>query len=272
MDDAELEARSMLTVTEDLYGPSHYKTALALNQLALALEAQGREEEGDVYFARALAIRDAVSANAKLYDKMREDEPLALDLLYDGLRIMPFIDRKHAREMAALGPDRPEIVPELNRIAQESSRLCHGLNTVPAYRRVLAIREQAFGPDHPEVADTLILLAEKIAWSGRDDAEAVRLYRRALAIREGAFGPNHPKVAEVLSGLGEVYSDSEDDAQAEACLTRALAIQEEALPPDHEDLGMTCCLLGELYKRQGKTAEGQAFTARSDAILGEFPF
>jgi tetratricopeptide (TPR) repeat protein len=272
MDDAELEARSMLTVTEDLYGPSHYKTALALNQLALALEAQGREEEGDVYFARALAIRDAVSANAKLYDKMRDDEPLALDLLYDGPRIASFTFRQLDREMAALGPDCPEIVPELLRIAEESSLSCCGEHAAPAYRRVLAIREQALGPDHPEVTDTLILLAEKTDWYEHDYAEAIRLYRRALAIREGAFGPHHPQAADVLRRLGGVYYHSEDFAQAEALLLRALAIQEEALPPDHEDIGWTCCYLCDLYERQGKTAEAQAFMARYESILDVPPF
>jgi tetratricopeptide (TPR) repeat protein len=200
MDDAELEARGALTVAEGTFGSLHPRTALALQALARALDAQGREDQADGYLRRALAIREEVFAGEPCRTLSEKDLAALFDLGQDP-RVLELRERELIRAEDDLGPDRPEIVPELMRLAAQSLDLGFRLSTRALYRRVLAIREQALGPAHPEVAETLIELADRHE-EDNDYAEAEPLYRRALAIREQAFGGDHPEVALALTRLG----------------------------------------------------------------------
>jgi tetratricopeptide (TPR) repeat protein len=269
-DDAEVEARAALTVAEGTFGSLHPRTALALQALAQALDAKGREEEADACLRRALAIREEVFLGNP-GRTLSETDLAALSDLSQSPRVLELWERELACAEDALGPDRPEIVPELRRIAAQYLDLGFRLSCRALYRRVLAIHEQALGADHPQLAEALIELADRHE-EDHDYATAEPLYQRAHAIRELAFGGDHPQVAVILTRLGGPYLSLEEDAQAEAFLARALAIQEQALPPDHEDLGETLRILGYLYARQGKSGEAQALAARADAISGKAPF
>src|ERR1041385_3959485 len=100
----------------------------------------------------------------------------------------------------ALGPDHPEFVKVLHRLAV----LYHSRDNIEKaeflYRRALDTAEKAFSEPNEEWALTMNNLGRLLHDSQRL-AEAERLYRQALDALEKTLGPEHRKLATPMSNL-----------------------------------------------------------------------
>jgi tetratricopeptide (TPR) repeat protein len=154
--------------------------ATALNNLGLLYYAQGRYQEAEPLYRRALALREkvlgpdhpdvATSLNnlAGLYDtqgRYKEAEPL--------------YRRALALWEKVLGPEHPDVATALNNLGLLYYAQGRYPEAEPLYRRALALREKVLGPEHPDTARNLFHLAWLLRDKG-DHPESARFYHRLV--------------------------------------------------------------------------------------------
>jgi CHAT domain-containing protein/Tfp pilus assembly protein PilF len=148
-----------------------------------------------------------------------------------------------------LGSQTPDIVTDLNNLAELYKEEGNYAAALPLLQRGLKIREQTLGPEHADTAASLGNLAALYDALG-DYAAALPLFQRALKIDEKTFGPEHPYVAGDLGNLAVLYQAQGNYAQAQPLLERALKISEKLFPPDHPELAVDLSNLAVLYQAQ----------------------
>ncbi|CAM9264861.1 unnamed protein product [Ectocarpus fasciculatus] len=133
------------------------------------------------------------------------------------------------------------------------------------YERSSAIRESVLGRHHPAVATTLNNWAELLRTQGKY-TEAEPLYERSQDLREKVLGPQHPDVAGSLSNWAGLLSDQGRYEEADLLHLRAIEVGEKALGPDHPDLATWLNNRAGLLYEQGKYEEAEPLFERCQAI------
>jgi CHAT domain-containing protein/tetratricopeptide (TPR) repeat protein len=264
---ALVEAQKQEAVVKARFGVNHSNYSVALNNLAVVYQAQGKYADAEGLYKRALAIRERA---------LGQDHPAValsinnLALVYSYQGKYAEAERLYMRALAikekALGANHPDVATTLHNLAIVYGEQGRYADAEGLYKRALAIREKALGAEHPDVAMTLNSLAFFLYEEQGKYADAEGLYKRALAIREKALGAEHPYVARTLNNLAIVYKDQGKYAEAERLYKRALAIRERALGADHPDVAETLLNLANVYKDQGKYADAEPLYQRSLAI------
>jgi tetratricopeptide (TPR) repeat protein len=263
---ALVEAQKVEAIAKVRFGINHVHYGAALNNLAMAYDAQGKYADAEELFKRALAIRE------KALGKEHPDVASILNNLaavYDEQGKYADAEELHKRALAirekALGKDHPDVARSLHNLAvvyQEEGKFA---DAEALDKRAVAINEKALGKEHPIVASSLNSLASIYTELGKY-AEAESLHKRVLAIREKALGKDHPDTASSLHNLANVYTYQGKYADAEDLYKRALAIREKALGAGHPEAASTLHNLAIVYKDQGKYADAEAVLKRAAAI------
>jgi tetratricopeptide (TPR) repeat protein len=255
-------AEEIAKLMEDRLGPEHPNTFTALNSLAGLCSIQGRYEEAEALYRRALEIGErtlgpehsntatALNDLAGLYSdqgRYREAEPLYRRAL-------------EIRERT-LGPEHPDTAAALNNLAGLYRIQGPYEEAEALYRRTLEIWEKALGPEHSNTATALQDLARLYVDQGRYE-EAETLYRRVLEVRERTLGPEHPDTAAALDDLAQLYRHQGRYEEAEALLRRTLEVDEKAFGPEHPNTAVVLNNLAELYLAQGRYEEVQRLLTR----------
>ncbi len=181
---------------EETQGLDHPDVAMALNNLANLHILQGRLEEAEPLYQRALVIHEkalgmdspevamSLSGLAGLYQEQGrhgEAEPLYQRALL-GLRRRsgPIIQRSRSWSTTW------RALTRLRAVLEKPSR---------SISASLAILEEAHGADHPNIAAALNNLAGLYERRGML-LKAEPLYKRALAIVEKTLGADHPNLGD----------------------------------------------------------------------------
>lgn len=190
-----------LAIWEQHLGPLDPKTALILNSLARLYRTQGRHEQAEVHYRRALTIREQTLGPVHL------DTAQSLTNFGSFCRALgryeeaePLIKRALEIREQVLGPEHPITATTLDALGRLYHELGRYDEAVPLYLRALTIREQMLGHPHLHTAVTLHNLAGLYYDQGRYE-EAKPLYQRALAIREQVVGSQHHDTITVLNDL-----------------------------------------------------------------------
>ena len=149
------------------------------------------------------------------------DKKLDLDL--------PFLEAALAKLKAKLGPDHPETLAAMNKLAAaylaaQKIDLC-----VPLYEEVLKLTMARVGRDHP---DTLVgkgKLAAAYQMAGKLDL-ALPLYEEALAKLRAKLGPDHESTLIAMTNLANGYL-------AVKKIDRAVPLYEQAVAKMQAKLG-----------------------------------
>ncbi len=172
------------------YWPRDPQLANSLNNLANVQRTQGKFEEAESNYKRAViilensvgprhpALATVLNNLAVLYRKQgkySEAEPLYR-------RALTIVEK-------ALGPTHRNVAMSLNNLGVLYQKQGNYSEAEPLQRRALAIVEKALGPDHPDVAANLRNLAKLQRFMGRID-EAAHYEQRALAIENREFRRN----------------------------------------------------------------------------------
>jgi tetratricopeptide (TPR) repeat protein len=263
---ALVEAQNFEAGVKARFGVNHANYGVALNNLAMVFEAQGKYADAEELFKRALAI----------YEKARgASQPIVANTLnnlaavYDEQGKYADAEGLYKRTLAirekTLGKNHPDLADTLGNLAIVYMEQGKYADAEGLFKRALAIFEKVLGQGHPRVATTLNNLAAVYRQVGKyADAEAQ--YKRALAIREKALGKDHPDVASTLNNLAIVYREQAKYADTEALYKRALAIKEKALGKDHPDVALTLNNLAAVYHDQGKYADAEELHNRALSI------
>ena len=220
---------------EDNLGEDHPDTATSYNNLASNLNAQGRYDEAEPLYRKALEIHTqvlgedhpdtATSYNNVAYnldDQGRYDE--AEPLYRKALEI----------RTRMLGEDHPDTATSYNNVASNLDDQGRYDEAEPLYRKALEIRTRVLGEDHPDTATSYNNVASNLNAQGRYD-EAEPLYRKALEIGTRVLGEDHPSTAASYNNVAYNLNAQGRYDEAEPLYRKALEIRTRMLGEDHPD-------------------------------------
>lgn len=237
--------------------------AAALNNLGQIHADQGRDDQAEPLYKRAIALMEKGTGQGSV-----EIAPLLNNLaaLYQRqsryAEAEPLFKRALTVREQALSREHPDVGQSLNNLATYYVKQQRHAEAEPLFRRALAIYQKVGGPEHPAVATVL----NNIGQVDRDlnrDADAEAPIKRSLAIREKVLGSDHHDVARSLNNLAGLYEHQQRHAEAEPLYRRALSIRERALGPDHPDVATSTSNLANFLQASGRTADALPFAQRT---------
>jgi tetratricopeptide (TPR) repeat protein len=232
--------------------------------LAVTLEAQGKQEEAIGFYRQAAAGRDLMVSARSFAALARIDQKNADVYLRNAVTAVESASGKPDRRVAVLlhelalalrakGNDRA-AEPELRRalIIQDSltkpdhhvtvavlntlGNLLEGAGQLgeaeQLERRALRLAEEKFGPESSELSMTCTNLAD-VLWNRKDYIGAAQLFRRAILADTAMYGADRPETAANVANLGVLLREA-GDKTGEVLLRQALAVYEKTLGPDSE--------------------------------------
>lgn len=194
-----------------LSGPYEHRhadvSALIWNSVGGLRKAQGRDDEAEAAYVRALNLKLEIRAhnNSEIAQPLNNLGQLyirqgrlaeAEDCLERAL--------KARAEHPTLGPDHPWLVYSLNGLATVYTLQERYAEASQTLQRSLGIAEKAHGHTHPNVRWCLTLLGDLQQARG-DYSAAESLFTEALAINEKLTGPEHPNNVESLRNLAIIH-------------------------------------------------------------------
>ncbi|NEQ43041.1 MAG: tetratricopeptide repeat protein [Leptolyngbya sp. SIOISBB] len=172
-----------------------------------------------------------------------------------------------------LGANHPDLVIDLNRLADLYMLADQHSEAEPLYLRALAIREQALGKDNLDVIDSLNRLVELYEATNRfEEADDLRLRaveieihtaEQALMLYEQQLGSNNPDLGNRLDELAAEYQGRHFDVAAEMLYLGALEIREQQLGPDHLEVANSLHKIADFYESLGYFKEAASLYSRA---------
>jgi serine/threonine protein kinase len=255
---AEKMDREALAIYRKLLGPESPEAASALQDLGLALLAEGKLTEAEETDREALAIQQRLfgNENAQVATSLHE---LALIYMERGRFA---VAEKMARESLEIrgklfGDQSLEVADSLRDLAILLGDEGRWIESEQKAREVLAIRRERLGREHPWVASAL----DDVAWAAGASgklAEAAALEREALQIRSKILPAEHPDIAQSLYLLGDRMRQRGNPDDAFSVLSAAYSIQRKSLGEDNPASLDTLNSLGLTLEAQGKLPQAES--------------
>jgi tetratricopeptide (TPR) repeat protein len=239
----------------------------SLAGLASSARAQGRFEQAERGFRRALALGEAAFGRDALEVAYVLNDFGILCKFWgrfeQGKRLY---ERSLAIVERAVGAEHPDVASLYHNLGGLEHARGDFTAAEPYARRSVEIREQTMGPHHLQTAADRAALAAILDGLGQHD-EAEALLRSALEVLERTYGPEHYEIAVNLNNLGAIAQRRGDLTEAHWLYRRALTIKEKALNPQSPEVALTLNNLGLVCKLQGRYEEAEALYRRALDIL-----
>jgi tetratricopeptide (TPR) repeat protein len=255
-----------MTIGERL-GVSGPATATTLNELAEALRENGRFEDAEPLYRRALAIREQ-AFGPRSVEAAHSQNNLGLLLRARGQNdeaAAKFADAV-AIWKQALGPRHPQVAVGLSNQSLMARDLGKFADAERLVREALEIRVAALGEVHPQTANSLMALGQTLNLAGRN-REAEAPMARALEIRRKIYGANNSIVDASIGNLASLRQDLGDLDGAEALYREALSNQRRL--GRHLDVAVTANNLASLLEERRSYAEAETLFRESLSIREE---
>jgi tetratricopeptide (TPR) repeat protein len=252
--------RLALEAEEQVLGPEHHDTLLSSKLVSGILLHQGS--------LGGLSAVDLQSAECRELGPKNADSPTDVclglapesQLKYEEAEAM--IRRRLEVCERTLGPEHPETLVSVGRLALARARLGRVEEAEVMPQRALKLLEQVLGPDHPTSVSTLNTVGVILEAQGKYE-EAETIFRQVLGSYERVMGSEHPTTLVTVNNLGAVLEKQERYEETEPLYRRALQGYEKILGPKHPDTLMTLhrlrLVLGEGL---GKHQEAEALHSR----------
>ncbi len=173
-----------------------------------------------------------------------------LDLGY-AARAIDLCTRARSTFTARLGPDHPDTLSCMRRLATGYQDAGKVDLVVPLFEETLALMKGKLGPDHLDTLGCMNGLAVAYRRSNRTDL-AIPLYEQVLKVRRARLGPDHPMTLQTMNNLAVAYQFANKHDRALPLLEETVARAKSRLGPDHPGtLGMSINL-GRGYQLAGQ--------------------
>ena len=270
--EAEARLREASEIRERMLKPGHPDLEQNLNLMARLLTAQGRFEEAEPLYFRALAAAEkAANAGEVGPTAPRWTDVIAtLDLLAtfheargDGSKASEMRSRAVDALARYASSDKEDHLQRLEELAQSAMKHRAYDDAERVAREQVRLAERYFGTKGLATAlGALGAMFEEHA----EYARALPLYRRLLSLQEKELGATHLDVAASLHKVGLLHRKQKEYEAAQTPLERALAIREKALGTAHAGVAATVHELGLLHESQSDYTRAIPFFERSLAI------
>jgi CHAT domain-containing protein len=225
-------AQTLLKRALDESAPDSAARVTSLGNLGRVYEDQGRYQDAEDLYRRALAINESKGSNQPALAMSINDvahilEPqghyVEAETLY--LQAIGFLEQ-------TLGPRHPNLATALNNLAVVYLPQGRLDDAERLFQRALDIRQAVLGSGSSEVAVVLNNLAQVYELENRH-ADAEMASMQALDILQKLLGSNHPDVAKVQRKLAVVYDVEGRYDAAQALLMKVIDNWTKALGPNH---------------------------------------
>jgi tetratricopeptide (TPR) repeat protein len=159
-----------------------------------------------------------------------------------------------SRYTAGLGPDHPDTLGSMNRLADSYAALGRQAEALKLREETLTLRKAKLGADHPDTLKSMSNLASSYAALGRHN-EALMLREETLAVQKSKLGPDHPDTLGSMNNLASSYSDLGRHVEALKLEVETLALKQQNLGVDHPDTLNSMNNLAISYVTLGRYSE-----------------
>jgi tetratricopeptide (TPR) repeat protein len=277
LDDASLTSPAVdywtqLTSTGDqVLGPGHPDSMVAVERLAAAYVAAGRVSEAVAWYQRIMAEWGRAFGPdhpRTLAARVRLGRVLVTAGQYDDAIAVLTAALNDAER--AYGPTHPECVIIRDEVAA-GYRAAGELNeAIRLYRLILGERERGLGSQNPDTMQTRQLLAEAYLADGRTK-EAFSQYKKAVADLQRSLGADHPETLRARSALASAYHQAGRMSMAVQMFEQVHAALASTLGGDHPDTLSAALSLGRVYYGVGRLTDAGAVladtVARGERVL-----
>jgi serine/threonine-protein kinase len=219
---AEQAARGAVSIREQLDGPDHPHTAVALTALGSALAGQGRYEEALEVERRALGIFEKRLGRTHRYTLSTLNN-LAVNAARAGRHEAAASDHARLAELwrEKEGDRSLNVANSLQNLAAALSRAGRRGEAARQARAAHRLYRELVGPDHFRTALPLLTLSE-IHLLNRDWSAAERAAREATAILERSLPEGHYVTAVARGRVGRTLAGQGRSDEAAVLLRRSL--------------------------------------------------
>jgi tetratricopeptide (TPR) repeat protein len=277
LDDASLtgpavEYWTQLTSTGDqVLGPGHPDSMVAVERLAGAYVTAGRVSEAVAWYQRIMADWGRAFGPdhpRTLAARVRLGRVLVTAGLYDDAIAVLTAALNDAER--AYGPAHPECAIIRDEVAG-GYRAAGELNeAIRLYRLILGERERTLGAQHLDTMQTRQQLAEAYLADGRTK-EAFSQYKKAVADLQRSQGAEHPDTLRAKGALASAYNQAGRMALAVQLFEQVHASLTKVLGGDHPDTLAAGLNLGRVYYAVGRLSDAGTLladtVARGERVL-----
>jgi tetratricopeptide (TPR) repeat protein len=277
LDDASLTGPAVdywtqLTSTGDqVLGPGHPDSMVAVERLASAYVAAGRVSEAVAWYQRIMADWGRAFGPdhpRTLAARVRLGRVLVTAGLYeDAIAVLTAALNDAER---AYGPGHPECAIIRDEVAAGYRAAGELSEAIRLYRLILGERERSLGGQHPDTMQTRQLLAEAYLADGRTK-EAFSQYKKAVSDLQRSQGADHPDTLLARAALASAYHQAGRMAMAVQMFEQVHGSLSTVLGSDHPDTLSAALNLGRVYYGVGRLTDAGALladtVARGERVL-----
>ena len=240
-----------------------YRSARTMNEQAETLFAQGKYDQAQPLFEKALEVRRRL---------LTDDHPDTADS-YDNLaynvnsqgkyaQAQPLYEKAHEIRRRLLGDDHPRTATGYNNVAFNLKAQGKYAQAQPLFEKAQEMRLRLLGDEHPLTAIGYNNLATNLAGQGKY-AQARPLFEKALEIRHRLLTDDHPSTAESYNNLAYNLNAQGEYAQAQPLFEKALEVRRRRLGDDHNVTAQSYNNVAANLAAQGKFAQAQPLYEKS---------
>ncbi|HSR82895.1 MAG TPA: tetratricopeptide repeat protein [Streptosporangiaceae bacterium] len=264
LDDSSLtgpavEYWTQLTATGDqVFGPGHPDSMIAIERLAGAYVTAGRVSEAVAWYERIMAEWGRAFGPdhpRTLAARVRLGRVLVTAGLYDDAIAVLTAALNDAER--AYGPGHPECAAIRDEVAAGYRAAGEVNEAIRLYRLILGERERSLGAQHHDTMQTRLLLAEAYVANGRTK-EAFSQYKKAVSDLQRSQGGDDPDTLRAKGALASAYHQAGRMPLAVQLFEQVHGSQARVLGPDHPETLSTALNLGRVYYAVGRLTDAGA--------------
>jgi tetratricopeptide (TPR) repeat protein len=277
LDDASLtgpavEYWAQLTSTGDqVFGPGHPDSMIAVERLASAYVTAGRIAEAVSWYERIMAEWGRAFGPdhpRTLAARVRLGRILVTAGLYeDAIAVLTAALNDAER---AYGPGHPECAVIRDEVAAGYRAAGEISEAIRLYRLILGERERGLGSQHHDTMQTRQLLAAAYLADGRT-REAFSQYKKAVSDLQRSQGAEHPDTLRAKAALASAYHQAGRMPLAVQMFEQVHGSLTKVLGADHPDTLAAALNLGRVYYAVGRLTDAGAIltdtVSRGERVL-----
>jgi len=246
-----LFTKAFQTYAEE-YGADHHETLSAMNSLALAYGAIGRQEDA-LALSRDMLARTRAALGADHADTIAAMNNLAMAHEKAGAAALalPLLEEALSLSRARLGADDYRTLGSMHNLSNAYVRAGKHDAALPLLEECLRRAEVVLGAEHPDTLQVLNSLGGCYQEMKRPDL-ALPLAERILTLRKKQRGAGHPDTIQSMNNLAAVYEAVGQRDRAVPLLEEAVALQREKLGADHPSTLVSMSNLAEAYRNAAR--------------------
>lgn len=221
----------------------------------------------DIAKGEKITVEQVLGNASKRIDAAFPDQPevqasiqATISKTYEGLGLYEAAE-PHARAVETIyqrifGPDHPDTVRAMFRVAWLLSRQGRWAESAVLYRQVLELRRRILGPEHRETLQSMNAMATVLQNEGKL-TEAETVFQQTLDAQRRVLGPEKGNTVSTWNNLGECLLAAEKYSEAEAAFRGTLDIKRRRVGDEHPSTLIAMNNLGVALRDLGHDAEAE---------------